>query len=267
MLNSIREHWPEYLIEAWGLAVFMISACIFTVLVDHPASPVHGGIENPMARRAAIGLAMGITAIAIITSPWGRRSGAHINPAVTLAYLSLGKIRPWDALLYIAAQFAGGIAGVQAAEWLIGAPVSHSAVNYVATLPGSPGLPAAFVAELSISALLLMVVLWASNHRLLTPWTPYLAGALIALYITLEAPVSGMSMNPARTFGSGVFAGEWTGMWIYFTAPVLGMLAAAQIFRMLWGEAGVFCAKLNHHNNHTRCIFRCNYGALHASQH
>jgi aquaporin Z len=267
MLNSIRDHWPEYLMEAWGLGVFMISACVFTVLVNHPASPLQPGIEDPLARRALIGLAMGTTAVAIITSPWGRRSGAHINPAVTLAYLSLGKIGPSDALLYIASQFAGAAAGVQAAAWLIGPPVGHSAVNFVATLPGSPGPWAAFAAEAFISALLLTVVLWASNHRTLAPWTPYLVGTLVALYITVEAPISGMSMNPARTFGSGLFANAWNGAWIYFTAPPLGMLAAAQLFRIFPGEAAILCAKLDHHNNQTRCIFRCNYGALHAGRH
>src|SRR5947209_10287552 len=83
-LESIAGHWPEYLIEAAGLGLFMLSACTFGVLLEHPMSPVSAWIESPMARRALIGIAMGLTAIGIVYSPWGKRSGAHLNPALTL---------------------------------------------------------------------------------------------------------------------------------------------------------------------------------------
>jgi aquaporin Z len=88
--------------------------------------------------------------------------------------------------------------------------------------------------------------------------TPYVAASLVALWITLEAPVSGMSMNPARTTGSASGAQIWTGWWIYMTAPVLGMISAGSLYK---SRGTVFCAKLHHHNNR-RCIFRCNYNAL-----
>jgi aquaporin Z len=88
-------------------------------------------------------------------------------------------------------------------------------------------------------------------------YTGMCAGLLVATYITVEAPVSGMSMNPARSFGSAFFAGNWTALWIYFTAPVLGMLAAAQLYLARRGPQGVACAKL-HHQNPKRCIF-CEY--------
>ena len=77
-------------------------------------------------------------------------------------------------------------------------------------------------------------------------------------YISLESPLSGMSMNPARSFGSAVAARLWTGLWIYFTAPPLGMLLAAQIYLAVKGAHAVICAKLDH-DNHKRCIFRCGY--------
>jgi aquaporin Z len=81
----------------------------------------------------------------------------------------------------------------------------------------------------------------------------------VASYITLEAPLSGMSMNPARTFGSAFFGRNWTAIWIYFTAPLLGMLAAAQLYLARRGRQAVACAKL-HHRNSKRCIF-CEYQA------
>jgi len=79
------------------------------------------------------------------------------------------------------------------------------------------------------------------------------------IYISIEAPVSGMSMNPARTAGSAFSAWNWTAIWIYFTAPPLGMLTAAELYIRSHGAQRVLCAKL-HHENQERCIFRCNYG-------
>src|SRR6266542_3514850 len=112
MTDALRTHWPEYLMEALELGLFMIAACAFGVLLFHPASPVTQFIPNEVARRALMGVAMGSTAIGIIFSPLGKRSGAHFNPAVTLTYLRLGKVEAWDAAFYILFQFVGGIAGV-----------------------------------------------------------------------------------------------------------------------------------------------------------
>jgi aquaporin Z len=110
--GAMRKHWPEYLMEAWGLGTFMVSAGLVTTLLEYSKSPVHQAIEDPDLRRVLIGLAMGLTAIAIIYSPWGKQCGAHLNPAVTLTFLRLGKIKAVDAALYIIAQFSGGALGV-----------------------------------------------------------------------------------------------------------------------------------------------------------
>ena len=108
------------------------------------------------------------------------------------------------------------------------------------------------------------VILNISNTRNLARYTGLFAGALVATYIALESPISGMSMNPARTFGSAYSAHIWTALWIYFTAPPLGMLLAAELYVRLRGARRVYCAKL-HHANSQRCIFRCNYGELEKS--
>jgi aquaporin Z len=254
MLPALRNHWPEYLIEAALLGMFMISACGFTLLLEHPDSLVVVALPDPFVRRAFIGIAMGLTAIALIFSPWGKRSGAHMNPSVTLTFLSLGKIRFWDAVFYVMAQFAGGIAGVALMAWSAGSLLEHSSVQYVATVPGSYGAAVAFAAEFVIAFVLMLTVLAVGNHPRLSRWTGCFAGALVAVCITLEAPLSGMSMNPARTFGSACVGQIWTALWIYFTAPFLSMLVAAGVHR----RAGrvVYCAKLHHHNG-ARCIFNC----------
>ncbi len=244
--------------EAAALGMFMVSACVFGVLLEHPSSPLHQAIPRGFTRQVLGGIAMGLTAVAIISSPWGQRSGAHMNPAV----LSLGKIRPWDAFFYVVAQFAGGVAGVILSASVIGPPLGHRSINYVVTSPGPPGARTAFAAEFVISFLLMAIVLQVSNSRRAARFTPWVAGFLVALYISVEAPLSGMSMNPARSLGSALPAGYWTAIWIYFLAPPLAMLAAGQLYLRRRGAHRVFCAKLHHHNQQ-RCIFRCNYGAIH----
>jgi aquaporin Z len=259
---ALRSHWPEYLIEAAALGMFMVSACAFTVLFEYPASAVHQALANPLVRQILGGIAMGLTAVGIISSPWGQRSGAHMNPALTLTFLSLGKIAPWDALFYVIAQFAGGVAGVVFSGWVLRLPLAHASIQYAVTVPGPPGPWVAFGAEFTISFLLVAIILNVSNSRRTTRFTPWVAGLLVAIYISIEAPLSGMSMNPARTAGSALPAGIWTAAWVYFLAPLAAMLSAGQLYRHFRGAHRVFCAKYHHHNQQ-RCIFRCNYGAIH----
>lgn len=266
MLSALKEHWPEYLIEASCLGLFMISACLFGILFEYPRSLVHKALPDPFLRQALTGIAMGSTAVAIIFSRMGKRSGAHMNPAITLTFFRLGKIAPWDALFYITSQFVGGLAGVLLVAAVAGEMLSHPAVNYVATLPGALGIPAAFLAELLISFFLMTVILLVSNTRRLSRYTGLFAGVLVAIYVTFEAPISGMSMNPARTFGSAYWAHIWTALWIYFTAPLIGMLLAAEVYVRLLGAKRVFCAKLHHHNS-LRCIFLCNFEEMESSGH
>jgi aquaporin Z len=260
MTSALKNHWPEYLIESMGLGFFMISACVFSTLLFHPSSPVTLLVAGSPWQRVLMGAAMGLTFIAIVYSPWGKRSGAHINPATTLTFYRLGKIRPWDAVFYIAAQFAGGIAGVLISIFILGMLLADPTVNYAATLPGPSGDLVAFVAEIVISFVLMSVVLTVSNTRRIDRWTGLIVGVLVTLYITFESPISGMSMNPARTFGSALTGGIWHGLWIYFIAPPLGMLLAAETYSRIKGiHAEVACAKM-HHRNNQRCIFRCQFG-------
>ena len=241
--------------EAAGLGIFMVSASVFTILLYYPASPVVKNLPEELPRRILVGLAMGLTAIGIIYSPWGKQSGAHLNPAVTLTFFRLGKVAPWDAAFYVIAQFVGGFVGVALVALAAGKFLANPSVNYVATLPGSSGIGAAFLGEAIISFILMTVVLIASNAAQFARLTGIFAGLCIAAFVTFESPFSGMSMNPARTFGSAVLPHFWNSLWIYFLAPPLGMLAAAALYLRLKHAVG--CAKL-HHQNRLRCIF-CEY--------
>jgi aquaporin Z len=247
--------------EAAGLGLFMVSASIVTTALEYPHSPLHVIVPDPLFRRILIGICMGLTAIGLIYSPWGKQSGAHLNPAVTLTFLRLGKIEGLDALGYVIAQTLGGLIGVLVSAAVIGTAIEHPAVNYVVTVPGDAGLPAAFAAELLISFGLMLTVLLVSNHRTFAPFTGLMAGCLVVTYISFESPFSGMSMNPARSFASALPAHLWTAFWLYLTAPLLGMLLAAETYVREKGLKQVYCAKL-HHRNKKRCIFRCKYPEL-----
>lgn len=263
MLASIpataRAHWREIAIEGAGLGAFMVSALAFTWLLEHPESPVRALLPDALARRALIGCAMGATLVALVYNPLGQRSGAHYNPAFTLTFLRLGKISAPLAALYAAAQFAGAALAVAALAAFAGPALAHPSVDFAATRPGAAGVAAAFAAESTIAFVQMALVLTLSNAKRTNRWTGVFAALGVATYITVEAPLSGMSMNPARTLASALAARDFTGLWIYFAAPALGMALAAEATLRLAGARRVHCAKL-HHANAQPCPFRCTWG-------
>jgi aquaporin Z len=258
MTRTFRAHWPEYAIEAVCLGLFMVSAAGFATLLQHPLSPLAGWMTSPLIRRIPMGMAMGLTLIGIIYSPAGARSGAHLNPVVTLTFLRLGKIARADACAYALAQFSGGFAGIVVADWLFRRLPEHPAINFVATVPGMRGAAVAFAAESAISFGMMLMVLSVSNAPRMARFTGLASGLLVACYITLEAPLSGMSMNPARSLGPALLAGTVSSLWIYFAAPLFGMLTAAELFVRMRGAHHVRCAKL-HHPLNVHCIFNCGF--------
>ena len=257
-LCALKRNWSLYICEGIELALFMISACAFTIFLFDPSwTPFHF-FPNAIVRRALLGVAMGITAVLIIHSPMGKRSGAHFNPAITLAYFRLGKIDLWDTVFYVFFQFVGGIFGVAVAAKIFGASLSKPAVEYVVTVPGPYGTGAAFFAEFFMAAVLMAIVLLLSNRTALAVYVSYSVGALLALYVLLFAPVSGVSLNPARTAGSAFFANIWTAGWLYFVAPLLGMIGAAEVYARFNGHARILCAKL-HPATNLPCPFHCKF--------
>ncbi len=141
----------------------------------------------------------------------------------------------------------------------LGRALASPPVNYVTTVPGSAGIIIAFIAEAVLSFVLMLTVLFSTNRKNLNSYTGLFAGTLVALFIIFEAPLSGMSINPARSFASALPANIWIAFWIYIiTAPTIGMLIAAELYVRLKGIHHVYCAKL-HHNNEQRCIFNCRY--------
>jgi aquaporin Z len=177
-----------------------------------------------------------------------------MNPAVTWTFFRLGKVRSWDALFYPIFQTLGGVAGVLLVKFALGRVFTEAPMSYVVTVPGKAGITAAFVAEMAIACGMMLMVLFMTNTRTLARFTGMFGGALVFLYITFEAPFSGMSMNPARTIASALPSGVWTAAWIYFVAPIGGMLLAVELYRLFRRGAQVACAKWNH-DMRQRCIF------------
>jgi aquaporin Z len=213
--------------EAWGLGMFMISASLMTILFQHPDCILAYHIPSGLMRRCLIGITMGATAVGIISSPWGRKSGAHINPSVTITMLMLRKISLRDAIFYIIFQTAGGIAGVCLISIVLPSYMNDSSVSYVVTIPGKAGITGAIIGEAIISFIMMFITLITSNNKKIEHLTVYIIGLLIISFVTIESPYSGFSMNPARTIASALPSHIWTAWPVYMIVPPLGMLIAA----------------------------------------
>jgi aquaporin Z len=253
-----------YAAEAVGLAGFLLVVGIVDSVVFAPESPVSGAIGSDWVKRAIVGVSAGLYLIALVYSPVGKESGAHINPSITLAFLRLRKIDSLHAGLYIAAQFVGAVAGVLVYAALMGSWASAPDVEDIVTQPGQWGWAAAFVAELCITFSMMLLVLESSNRPRFARLTGLFSGVWLALLILFESPVSGTSLNPARSTGSAVVAGGWFHLALYFIAPPIGAQLAITAYRRGNKARPVGCAKLHHHHpDHpgtARCIMRdCGY--------
>ena len=244
--------------EGTELGVLMLCTCIWGTLTYSDESPLRLLGLSAVSKSIVMGTAVAVTTFIVIRSPFGRRSGAHMNPAVTLTFLWLGRIHRWDAVWYVAAQFAGSIAGVLVAREILGSRLSASSVQYMVTVPGKHGNGITFAGEFLLSGILMASILYSSNHRRLARFTPMLVAVLTTLFFVLTPSRSGFSLNPARTVSSALFAGTWEGVWIYFVAPSLGMLSAAAVYIKTVGLNRVYCAKV-FHDRRSVCPFRCQF--------
>ena len=217
--------------EALGLAVFMVSACFFTAMMEHQSTTWHNAFPNAFGRLIIIAGAMGLTALFIFYSPVTAPSGAHINPAVTLVYLRMGTISKTDAFFYILFQMAGGIAAVYLMALLMGNLLSTAPVNYVVTVPGKnvPLMKAAFC-ELFISFIMITMILNTSANDKLKKYTRVFAAILVFTNVVIAGPISGFGMNPSRSLASALPAHNFTAFWIYVFCPLAGMLGACEVY-------------------------------------
>jgi aquaporin Z len=231
-MSSLKElQWKLYIMEAFGLSIFMISACFFSAILGAKTSYIHAAIPNAFIRLLIMGVSMGITALIIFYSPWTSPSGAQINPAVTLSFLRLGTINKIDAFFYIIFQFIGGTITVYGMQLIMGGMLTDPPVNSAVTVPGKGiSTAAAGLTEFSIAFCMIIMILFTSASNKLKKYTRIFAACFVCLYVIIAGPISGFGMNPARTFASALPAHIWTAFWLYVIAPIAGMLLATEFF-------------------------------------
>lgn len=260
MITAFKSNWKIYSYEALALGLFMVSACGFCIVIEHPDFWIKQNVESAIFRRFLMGCAMGLTAVLLIYSNFGKASGAHMNPAVTIANWQMDRMKSSDAIFYIIFQFIGGILGVLLFKIFFLEYISHPEINYVVTIPSasSTSILKPFLFEFLISFIMLLSVLILSNLPKFANYTGYFVGVLLVVYITFEAPISGMSLNPARTLASAFFSRNYSNLWIYFVAPIFGMLLASMIFRKAYKNINCECQTMNcfmSGNKHTNKVY------------
>jgi aquaporin Z len=249
----MKFNWSEYAAEACGTGFNLLVGISAGVLDFSPDFPIAHLIPSYSLRLLLTGLIYAGSGSLFAISPLGKLSGAHINPSVSLAFFAWGKMHPHDLAGYLVAQFIGAIVG---AWFLVVLWRGHATdVHYGVTAPG-PGYPIWFVflAEFAMTlALVLAIFAFLSSHRLMR-WTPLMTWILVAVLVWIGAPVSGTSLNPARSFGPSLISWFWSYQWLYWIAPPLGGLCAVFLFRVLASDRKVLSGKL-FHVAHYPCIF------------
>jgi glycerol uptake facilitator protein/aquaporin Z len=203
-------------------------------------SALSDAIPGIRLKLLVVGAAVGLLVTGLILSPLGKRSGGHMNPAISFAMWRFRVFPGMSVAPYVAAQLTGSLLGVFAARALWGGAVSGPPVAYAALQP-APGWSAAWllVAEAaSMGVIVLLVGLFLSVPRL-ARYIPYLVGLLISLAIALLGTLTGGSVNPARQFGPALASGQYTFLWVYLLAPLLGALLAPYVRDYLLGRRRV----------------------------
>jgi aquaporin Z len=250
--NGRQVPWALFLSELIGTALLVLIGLSLVILMFGDGTPMARLIPSEGLRRVVTGFLFGTTGASIALSPVGKVSGAHINPAVTLAFRLMGKIDLPTTLGYVAAQLIGAVAG--SIPLLLWGAMGES-VAFGATVPG-PGMATSTVLLGEAITTFTMISLLAVflGFRRIRRFTPALFPPLYAFMVWAEAPISGTSTNPARSLGPAVISGEWNGFWIYGAGPILGMLFAVLACSFLAKRIEV--AKLYHFDSDRDRLFR-----------
>jgi aquaporin Z len=245
----------DYAAEFAGTFLLLLVGLSAVVVDFAHGSPVPRWLPDENLRRLLTGILFAGGATAIVYSPLGRTSGGHINPAVTLGFFRMRKITRRSAAWYVVAQFAGALAGAVAVRLLWGSLARD--VHLGATNPGRGGSAVSLVAEIAMTFLLVTLILRFIDEPRLQRFTPAAAGALVAFLVFVEAPLSGTSLNPARSLGPAVVAPDYAGFWVYLVAPPIGALLAVALYRR--HRRTVRCGKLIHAKGYACRFLDCEY--------
>jgi aquaporin Z len=244
--------WQVFVSELIGTALLVLVGLTLVILMFGDGSPIARVLPSEGWRRLFTGFLFGTTGALIALSAVGKRSGAHINPIVTLAFRLMGKLDLRTSLGYVAAQLSGAVLG---ALPLLAWGAMGRSVAFGATLPGA-GYSTGAVLLGEVLTTFTMVTLLAVflGFRHMRPFTPALFPPLYAVMVYLESPISGTSTNPARSLGPAVISGAWEGWWIYWVGPLAGSVAACLACSALARRITV--AKLYHFDSDRDRLFR-----------
>jgi aquaporin Z len=238
-------HPREWACELVGTAFQLFVGFCVVAVMEAPGAPGRSLVGSAGVRLVLIGLAFGLLAAMVAISPLGRRSGAHLNPAVTLGFFARGHTHGHDLIGYTLAQVVGALlatAGFAAVCGSWAEEISDAQTAPAGTI--SPWLGAAIEAGLTC-ALLSVVFIMVSSQRT-ARWTPAVVTGTLSGLIWAGAPYTGASMNPARTFGPDVLAASYPALWVYFVGPPVGAVLAAGLFTAMSRERTTLTAKLFH---------------------
>lgn len=207
-------------------------------------------IPSEPERRALTGFLFGCTGCLVTLSPVGKISGAHINPAVSIAFWLKGKMKTKAMAGYIISQMTGSVIGCL--PLLLWGNQGKS-IAYANTIPIEGNIAGAFWGEVLTTACLIIVLFVFVGSRRLRNYTPFTMPFLYGFMVWMEAPLSGCSTNPARSFGPAVVSGVFTGYWLYWIAPLTGVLIVVGLFRILrlYRYYRIEAARVSYHNSHT----------------
>jgi aquaporin Z len=232
--------WTSELVGTFLLLFMGFSA---VVALESPSSPLPGDVPWSGLRLVAIGLAFGLLVAAIALSPLGRRSGAHLNPAVTFGFWLRGHVHPHDLAGYTIAQLLGALAAAAALRGVWGGWAGR--IDDAATLPTVSTLAAAAI-ECGLTAALILLVFGFLSSKRTARWTPAVLVVALPILIRIGAPYSGASMNPVRSLGPAVVSGNFHSLWVYLVAPPVGAICAVLTIKLLAPEREMLTAKLFH---------------------
>jgi aquaporin Z len=220
-------HWREWLAELAGTALLLIGG-LGAVTLDFGAhSPVAAVVASHSARLLLTGTLFAGTGSLLAISPLGRTSGAHLNPAVSLAFWLSGKMHHHDFGAYVVAQCAGAVLGVLVlrAAW-----PDFATVGYGVTQPGPAIEPVAAAAiEAGMTAILVLTILLCVSDMRTARWTPVAVWIVVAVLVWQGAPFTGTSLNPARSLAPALVAPNLANLWVYLVGPPAGAALATLI--------------------------------------
>ncbi|MBP6430340.1 MAG: MIP family channel protein [Ferruginibacter sp.] len=218
----------KYLAELIGTMALVLFGCGAAVIAG-------GNVEGGPAGLGLLGISLAFGfAVVAMTYTIGGISGCHINPAITIAMLVAGKINAKDAGGYIVAQFIGATIGAAILGVLAnGHPNSYGANGWGEGYLGNYSTTAAFVAEAVFTFLFLYVILNVTSKHGNSTMAGLAIGITLVLIHMVAIPITGTSVNPARSFGPALFAGgkALSQLWLFIVAPLVGAVAAALVWK------------------------------------